>query len=101
MNAPVPRSRPVMRIALGALALVMVLPLAAQTPAPQERDPAAAVAKRAEERLRTLRKEADALAAQARTLLADLRRLELERQIAVEPLAKGARGGLGRQGHPA
>ena len=77
-----------MRVALGALALVMVLPLAAQTPAPQERDRAAAVAKRAEERLRTLRKEADALAAQARTLLADLRRLELERQISIEQLAK-------------
>ena len=33
-------------------------------------------------------KEADALAAQERTLLADLRKLELERQISVEQLAK-------------
>ena len=33
-------------------------------------------------------KEADALAAQERTLLADLRQLEVERQIAVEQLAK-------------
>ena len=62
--------------------------LAGQTPPPQERDRAAAAAKRAEDRLQTLRKEADALAAQQRTLLADLRKLELERQISVEHLAK-------------
>ena len=74
--------------ALAGLVLAAVPPLGAQTPAPQERDRAAAAAKRAEDRLRTLRKEADALAAQARTLLADLRRLELERQISVEQLAK-------------
>ena len=84
-----------MRVALTALALAAsvvsgVAPsgLAGQTPASQDRDRAATAAKRAEERLRTLRKEADALAAQQRTLLADLRRLELERQIAVEQLAK-------------
>jgi septal ring factor EnvC (AmiA/AmiB activator) len=88
MNTPSQQSRPARRVGLVALALALVLPLAAQTPAPQERDRAAAVAKRAEERLRTLRKEADALAAQAKTLLADLRRLEIERQISVEQLAK-------------
>ena len=81
-----------MRVAITALALAAVplVPsgLAGQTPASQDRDRAAAAAKRAEDRLRTLRKEADALAAQQRTLLADLRRLELERQIAVEQLAK-------------
>lgn len=81
-----------MRVALTALALAAVplVPsgLAGQTPPSQDRDRAAAAAKRAEDRLRTLRKEADALAAQQRTLLADLRRLELERQIAVEQLAK-------------
>jgi len=81
-----------MRVALTALALAAVplvaSGLAGQTPASHDRDRAAAAAKRAEDRLRTLRKEADALAAQQRTLLADLRRLELERQIAVEQLAK-------------
>jgi septal ring factor EnvC (AmiA/AmiB activator) len=80
-----------LRVTLTALALAfvpLVSGLAGQTPAPQERDRAAAAAKRAEERLQTLRKEADALAAQQRTLLADLRRLELERQISVEQLAK-------------
>jgi septal ring factor EnvC (AmiA/AmiB activator) len=80
-----------LRVTLTALALAfvpLVSGLAGQTPAPQERDRAAAAAKRAEERLQTLRKEAEALAAQQRTLLADLRRLELERQISVEQLAK-------------
>lgn len=76
-----------MRMLLAAVVLA-TLPLAAQTPSPQDRDRAAAASKRAEERLRSLRKEADALAAQERTLLADLRRLELERQISVEQLAK-------------
>jgi septal ring factor EnvC (AmiA/AmiB activator) len=78
-------------VAVTALALAvapLVSGFAWQTPAPQERDRAAAAAKRAEDRLQTLRKEADALAAQQRTLLADLRRLELERQISVEQLAK-------------
>jgi septal ring factor EnvC (AmiA/AmiB activator) len=80
-----------LRVTLTALALAfvpLVSGLAGPTPAPQERDRAAAAAKRAEERLQTLRKEAEALAAQQRTLLADLRRLELERQISVEQLAK-------------
>jgi septal ring factor EnvC (AmiA/AmiB activator) len=85
-SAPFHRSGRVRRAAL-ALALV-ALPLAAQTPVPQERDRAAAAAKRAEDRLRSLRKEADVLAAQERTLLADLRKLELERQISNEQLAK-------------
>ena len=80
-------------MALTALALAFVpviSGLAGQTPAPQERDRSAtaAAARRAEDRLQTLRKEADALAAQQRTLLADLRRLEVERQISVEQLAK-------------
>jgi septal ring factor EnvC (AmiA/AmiB activator) len=79
-------------VALTALALVLpiVSGLAGQTPAPQDRDRSAgaAAARRAEDRLQTLRKEADALAAQQRTLLADLRKLEIERQISVEQLAK-------------
>ena len=91
MSAASRRAGWTLRVTLTALALAivpLVSGLAGQTPAPQERDRAAAAAKRAEERLQTLRKEADALAAQQRTLLADLRRLELERQISVEQLAK-------------
>jgi septal ring factor EnvC (AmiA/AmiB activator) len=83
---------------LAALVLA-ALPLAAQTPSQQDRDRATAAGKRADERLRSLRKEADTLAAQERTLLADLRRLELERQISVEQLAKveRERGDVERQ----
>jgi len=44
-------------------------------------------ARRTAERLQALQKEADALAARGRTLLGDLRKLELERQISIEQLA--------------
>jgi septal ring factor EnvC (AmiA/AmiB activator) len=45
-----------------------------------------ALARRATERLQALQQEADQLASQERTLLNDLRRLELERQIKLEKL---------------
>ena len=45
-----------------------------------------ALARRATERLQALQQEADQLASQERTLLNDLRRLELERQIKLESL---------------
>ncbi len=45
-----------------------------------------ALARRATERLQALQQEADQLASQERTLLNDLRRLELERQIKLENL---------------
>lgn len=45
-----------------------------------------ALAARAIERLQALHREADELAAQERTLLGDLRKLELERQIKIEEL---------------
>jgi len=48
---------------------------------------ARAMAARAAERIRTLQKEADELAARARTLFNDLRKLELERAIAQEQVA--------------
>src|SRR5215813_2869934 len=43
-----------------------------------------ALARRATERLRSLQHEADALASQERTLLGDLRKLELDRQVKTE-----------------
>ncbi|MEZ5287897.1 MAG: peptidoglycan DD-metalloendopeptidase family protein [Vicinamibacterales bacterium] len=43
---------------------------------------ARAMAQRASERIKALQKEADALAARARTLFNDLRRLELDREVA-------------------
>ena len=45
-----------------------------------------ALARRAGDRLQTLRAEADRLAAESRTLLGDLRKLELDRQIRAEEL---------------
>jgi septal ring factor EnvC (AmiA/AmiB activator) len=72
-----------------AVLVVVCLPvLFAQTPGSSDRDRAAAAAKRTEDRLRGLQGEADALAAQERTVLIDLRKLELERQISIEQLAR-------------
>jgi septal ring factor EnvC (AmiA/AmiB activator) len=45
-----------------------------------------ALARRATERLQSLQREADRLAAQERTLIGDLRKLELERQVKAEEL---------------
>lgn len=66
-----------------AVLLAAALSLSAQTPSPLE-----SAAKRAEERIRTLQREADALLAQEKTLLGELRKLELDRQIKTEELAK-------------
>ena len=63
------------------------LPLAAQGDA-QDRSRAEAAAKRANERIRALQQEADALVTQEQTLLVELRKLEVERQLKVEQLAK-------------
>jgi septal ring factor EnvC (AmiA/AmiB activator) len=68
--------------------VVLCVPILAQSPALSDRDRAAAAARRTEERLRGLQREADALAAQERTVLIDLRKLELDRQISVEQLGR-------------
>jgi septal ring factor EnvC (AmiA/AmiB activator) len=62
--------------------------LAAQTQPRSDRERAEAAAKRTAERLRALQREADVLAAQERTLLVELRKLEIDRQIAIENLAR-------------
>ena len=71
---------------LSVLFVLATVPLVARMP--QDRDRTAAAAKRAEDRLRALQREADALAAQERTVLVELRKLEVERQISVEQLAR-------------
>src|SRR5262245_35322934 len=53
---------------------------------PSDRARAEALARRAVERLQSLQREADRLAAQERTLIGDLRKLELERQVKGEEL---------------
>src|SRR5881394_3318068 len=52
-----------------------------------DRAQADALARRAAERLAALQKEAESLAGQEKTLLGELRRLELDREIKVEKLA--------------
>lgn len=61
-------------------ALLPFQPLSAQA-GPSATD---AMAQRVNERIRALQAEADRLAAQSRTLLGDLRQLELQRDIAIE-----------------
>jgi len=66
---------------LGAGVVVAAVALAAQSPADEARA-------RAAERIRTLQAEADRLAAQARTVFGDLRRLELQREIAQQEVLR-------------
>ena len=66
-------------LALGIL-IATGLPLHAQPPSAASTEAAA----RANQRIAALQKEADALAAQERTLLVDLRRLEVERDLRIE-----------------
>jgi murein hydrolase activator len=70
-------SRTLIAIVIASLGLV----LSAQT---SDRARTEALAARAAERLQALQREADQLASQERTLLGDLRKLELERQIKSE-----------------
>ena len=66
-----------------------------------ERARTEAMARRAAERLQALQREADRLATDERTLLGDLRKLEVERQIKAEELkrvdADASRAGRARQ----
>lgn len=72
-----------LRLGTGVLVAVAVatVTLAAQSPADEARARAAA-------RIRSLQAEADRLAAQARTVFGDLRRLELEREIARQEVVR-------------
>ena len=65
------------------LAITTTSPLFAQ---PADRARTEAMARRAGERLQSLQREADRLASEEKTLLNDLRKLELERQIKTEEL---------------
>jgi septal ring factor EnvC (AmiA/AmiB activator) len=75
------------RLALPALVLIGAVggPLAAQQP---DQARAEALAKRASDRLDILQREADRLASEERTLLGDLRRLELDREIKSQRLRR-------------
>src|SRR5438445_7333837 len=71
------------RAALVGACLALSLPVLAQQ---ADRVRTEALARRATERLQSLQREADRLASEERTLLGDLRKLELERQITAEEL---------------
>jgi septal ring factor EnvC (AmiA/AmiB activator) len=58
---------------------------------PAERAQTEALARRAAERLAALQRESEALARQERTLLIELRKLEIDREIRIEQLARIAR----------
>ena len=62
--------------------------IAASVAAPLAQSPAQDPAKRAAERIKALQREADDLLARERTLLDELRKLEVDRQLKVEELAK-------------
>jgi septal ring factor EnvC (AmiA/AmiB activator) len=82
------------KICVTALAILLGAGGFAQTPAPEPDAPQASAAqtetqaKRAAERIAALQREAEALARQERTLLGELRKLEVERELRVEELAQ-------------
>jgi septal ring factor EnvC (AmiA/AmiB activator) len=65
---------------------VLVAYAARSTAQPADRARTEAMARRAGERLQSLQREADRLASEEKTLLNDLRKLEIERQIRTEEL---------------
>ena len=72
---------------LVALLTPPTLPARAQPPDP-ERSRVERLARRARERIRALQQGADELAAKERSLLDELRRLEIKRQLRAEKLAQ-------------
>jgi murein hydrolase activator len=69
----------------------VALSLSAQAPGPNEQSAADAASKRAAERIGALQKESEALALQERTLLVELRKLEVDRELKTEELTKAER----------
>lgn len=68
-----------------ATLLIAASTLDAQGPTPDER---AALVQRAAERIRVLQQEADRLASRARSVLGELRKLEIDREIRAEEVAR-------------
>ena len=78
--------------AAGPFVVIASLSLLAQAQAPPTDQSAVdAAAKRAADRIRGLQRESDSLASQERTLLVDLRKLEVDRQLKSEELAAAER----------
>ncbi len=73
------------------LAVLVSATLAAQSPAPPPA-PNPGATQRAADRIRALQRESEALASQERSLLVDLRKLEVERELRAAELARAERG---------
>ncbi|HET7694501.1 MAG TPA: peptidoglycan DD-metalloendopeptidase family protein [Vicinamibacterales bacterium] len=82
------------KILTAGITLLLGLGLGAQTP---DRSQTEALARRAAERLAALQKESERLASQERGVLAELRKLEVDRAIKVEELAAIERDSRGVQ----
>jgi len=76
-------------VALTALALTAALATAAAQPA-QTPLPSANQGERISDRIRALQREAARLAGEARTLVGDLRKLEIERELKAEQAKQAA-----------
>src|SRR6266853_2590493 len=72
-------------LASAFMAVTVSTAVAAQPP---ERARTEALARRATERLQALQREADRLASEERTVLGDLRKLEIERQLRAEEVRR-------------
>src|SRR6476620_10847578 len=80
------------RLAAAIVLVAASLSLSAQSSAPaSEQSTADAAAKRAADRIRALQKESEALASQERTLLVELRKLEVDRELKTEELNNAER----------
>jgi len=80
------------RLASAALAIITSVSAIAQSQAPATDQSAVdAASKRAADRIRALQKESDSLASQERTLLVELRKLEVDRELKSEELASAER----------
>ncbi len=79
-------------LAAGALVIVTIVSAIAQSQAPAADQPAVdAASKRAADRIRALQKESDSLASEERTLLVELRKLEVDRELKSEELTSAER----------
>ena len=79
-------------LAAGGLAVITIVSAIAQSQAPAADQPAVdAASKRAADRIRALQKESDSLASQERTLLVELRKLEVDRELKSEELTSAER----------
>jgi murein hydrolase activator len=79
-------------VSAAAVLASLTISLGAQTPGPSlDQATADAASKRAADRIRALQRESEALANQERTLLVELRQLEVDRELKTEELANAER----------